>query len=143
MTGSAAIIDANVSLKMVLPDPFQGACQALIHRLVEHGFELVAPALWAYETTSTICRAVHLGQISSLQGEQALSATSSLGIRLLPPDADQDRRSFEWTLRLRRGSAYDSYYLALAELLGCDLWTADQRLVNAARAPWVRWAGEV
>ena len=143
MTGSAAIIDANVSLKMLLPGPFQAACQSLIHRLVGDGLELVAPALWACETTSTICKAIHLGQISPLEGEQVLSATSALGVRLVPPDAAQNRLAFEWTLRLRRGSAYDSYYVALAEILGCDLWTADQRLVNAAGAPWVRWAGEV
>jgi predicted nucleic acid-binding protein len=32
----------------------------------------------------------------------------------------------------------------LAQLLGVELWTADQHLVNAlgSAAPWVRWIGD-
>lgn len=33
---------------------------------------------------------------------------------------------------------------ALAEILGCEFWTADERLVNAAKdkLPWNRWLGD-
>jgi predicted nucleic acid-binding protein len=47
-----------------------------------------------------------------------------------------------WTLRLNRAAAYDSFYLALAERLGCNLWTADRRLWQAVSAGWVRLVGE-
>ena len=30
-----------------------------------------------------------------------------------------------------RPAVYDMHYVALAQLAGCDLWTADQRLINA------------
>jgi hypothetical protein len=43
--------------------------------------------------------------------------------------------------RLKRAAAYDSYYLALAESLNCDLWTTDSRLVNAVKLRWVRLVG--
>lgn len=33
--------------------------------------------------------------------------------------------------RFRRPTAYDVYYLAVADLLDCELWTADRRLVTA------------
>jgi predicted nucleic acid-binding protein len=52
-------------------------------------------------------------------------------------------QAFDWTLRLRRVAAYDSFYLALAQRLGCELWTFDRRLANAAAAPWVRYMGNV
>jgi predicted nucleic acid-binding protein len=42
---------------------------------------------------------------------------------------------------LNRAAAYDSFYLALAETLQCELWTADRRLRSAIDLPWVRWAG--
>jgi predicted nucleic acid-binding protein len=46
-----------------------------------------------------------------------------------------------WTRRLNRAAAYDSFYLAVAESLGCELWTADQRLSKAVDLPWVCLAG--
>jgi predicted nucleic acid-binding protein len=61
---------------------------------------------------------------------------------LIPPDIDQVRIAFDWTLRLDRTAAYDSFYLALAESLRCDLWTAARHLRNAVEQSWVRWAGE-
>ncbi|MGA2404943.1 MAG: type II toxin-antitoxin system VapC family toxin [Syntrophobacteraceae bacterium] len=40
-------------------------------------------------------------------------------------------------------SAYDAHYLALAQSLGTDFWTADRRLANdvAEMFPWVRFLG--
>ena len=54
----------------------------------------------------------------------------------------QARLAFDWTVRLKRAAAYDSFYLALAETMECELWTAEKRLCNAVDQPWVRWAGE-
>jgi predicted nucleic acid-binding protein len=114
----------------------------LIARLVSEGFELVAPALWAYETTSTLCKAIRFGQLTPDEGRRILAQLIELGVRLVVPDVWQNRQAFEWTLRLERAVAYDSYYLALAETLGCDFWTADRRLLNAVDVPWVRWLGD-
>ena len=54
---------------------------------------------------------------------------------LLPPDPYLVRAAFDWTMRLERAAAYDSFYLALAETLGCPLWTADRHLHNAVEQP--------
>ena len=61
-----------------------------------------------------------------------------MGVQLVAPGATLSRQAFEWMLWLKRVTAYDSYYLALAEALGCDLWTADRQLANALDLPWVR-----
>lgn len=142
MAGSPVVIDASLALKLVLPDPQREHASALVARLMSQGSELVAPALWAYETTSTLCKAVHFGQLTPDEGRRALSQLLGLGVRLVAPDAGQNRQALEWTLRLKRASAYDSYYLALAEALKCDLWTVDRRLFNAVDLSWVRWAGD-
>jgi len=141
VAGSPVVIDANLALKLVLPDPQREHASALVARLMSQGSELVAPALWAYETTSTLCKAVHFGQLTPDEGRRALSQLLGLGVRLVAPDAGQNRQALEWTLRLKRASAYDSYYLAL-EALKCDLWTFDRRLFNAVDLSWVRWAGD-
>ena len=142
MAGTPAVIDASIALKLVLPDPMREQCRAVISRLVSDGFELVAPVLWAYETTSRLCKAIHFGQLTSDEGRRILDQIAELGVRLVAPDARHNRQAFEWTLRLKRAAAYDSYYLALAKALQCDLWTADRRLFNTAESSWVRWVGD-
>ncbi len=141
MTGSsAAVVDASVALRAVLPGPQQVECQHLLGRLQSAGLALLAPALWAYETTSGLTRAIRVGLLIPEEGRRALAQLAKLGVQLVPPDDQQRQAALEWTLRLDRAAAYDSFYLALAEALGCDLWTADERLANAAGQPWVRWA---
>ena len=61
-------------------------------------------------------------------------------IRPVAPDSCQACRAYEWALQLKRAASYDSSYLALAESLGCELWTADARLQRAVGLPWVRLA---
>ena len=51
-----------------------------------------------------------------------------------------------WALARRWNlpTAYDAAYLALAEVTGCDLWTADRRFASSLRkkAPRGRLVGE-
>jgi len=41
-------------------------------------------------------------------------------------------RAWELAAELDRPQVYDCFYLATAELLGTELWTADERFYNAA-----------
>ncbi len=53
-------------------------------------------------------------------------------------------RALELADQLRQSAAYDVHYLALAETLKCDLWTADEKFYRAASptAGNVHWIGE-
>jgi predicted nucleic acid-binding protein len=73
---------------------------------------------------------------------QALQLSAELEVQLIQPDQELVIQAFDWTLRLKRAAAYDSFYLALARCLDCDLWTADRRLANAVGEPWVRYMGK-
>lgn len=139
MIGSLAVIDANVALKLLFPDPMQSQCRALFTFLNSRQFDIVAPTLWAYETVSGVCKAIHFGLLTRDEGQQILSKLADLNVRLILPSREQQTRAFEWTLHLNRAAAYDSFYLALAESLGCELWTADSRLCQVASVPWVRY----
>jgi len=65
-----------------------------------------------------------------------------LGVKLLYPD-NLHERAWELAKRFNRPQAYDSHYLALAEILGLELWTADKRLYNTVESdlPRVKWLG--
>jgi len=91
--------------------------------------------------TSALCTVVRYGELTLEEGRHTLVLAQRLGVQLIPPDTDQVRAAFDWSLRLERAAAYDSFYLALAETLRCALWTADRHLHNTVDQPWVRWAG--
>ncbi|MFC2029356.1 type II toxin-antitoxin system VapC family toxin [Chloroflexota bacterium] len=135
------VIDASVSFRLTLPGAQQKLYQSLADQWLDDGYLLCAPMLWVYEMTSALCKIVRLGELTPEEGQRTLASVRSLEIQLFAPDDEQIRLAFEWTARLKRAAAYDSFYLALAEVMQCDLWTADKRLCNAVDLPWVRVAG--
>ena len=144
MSSEWVVIDASVAVKAVLPNSLQPHCLALVTTFAK--LQPAAPALWAYETSSAIAKAFHFEELTEKEARQALEKLETLGIRLFVADAEQNRAAFDWTLQLKRASAYDSYYLVLAQRLECDFWTADRRLFNAlqdAHIAWIHWIEEI
>ncbi len=143
MVSPMVVIDASLAIKTILPNPEMAHCQLVLAQLQEA--QLVAPDLWAYEVTSTLAKAVFFKQITPDEGRAALQHVMRLDVQMVAPGESESKLAFEWTLRLKRASAYDSLYLSLAEELNADLWTADQRLINAfqgERPAWLHWSGE-
>ena len=144
MTTKLAIIDASLVIKTLMPNAELVACQGVLAHL--DGVQLAAPALWVYEITSTFAKAVHFGQITQEEGRQAIQQALALGVNIIAPDEAQSLLAYAWTLKLQRGAAYDSFYLAVAEALEADFWTADQRLFRALdgeKLGWLHWSGEM
>ncbi len=141
MTGSL-VVDASVAFRLIGPGPDRGRVRELWSQWESAGLELQAPFLWLYEFTSAVCKAVHHGGMTPLDAQEALALAQGLNVTLIPPDDAQIALALEWTMRLNRVAAYDSFYLALAETRQCEFWTADQRLCNAVGLPWVHCISE-
>ncbi|MCA9993966.1 MAG: type II toxin-antitoxin system VapC family toxin [Ardenticatenaceae bacterium] len=135
-------IDAGIAFKLIAPHPHQQDYINLVTQWHQADYQLCAPTLWAYEITSTFTKMAHFGHLSIANSRESLRLAYQLGIQLVPPDEEQALKAYAWTERLQRAAAYDSFYLALAETLGCELWTIDKRLVNAVGQPWVRLVEE-
>jgi predicted nucleic acid-binding protein len=135
------VIDASLAIRLILPDPRRAALRARMERWLQEGYEWVAPDLWLYEMTSALCKGAFFGLLTAEEAEASLALVSALPVQLVAADAEQARLAFAWTRRLNRAAAYEGFYLALAESLNCELWTADRRLHNAVGLPWVRLAG--
>jgi predicted nucleic acid-binding protein len=139
------VVDANLSLALVLATPYSGQAQALWERWRGSQAVVFAPDLWAYEVTSALRKAMVVTGMGLPEAEARLETLTQLGLHLVPPTPQMDRSALRWAHRLGQTVAYDAHYLALAEFLGCDFWTADRRLV-AALGPevrWAHWAGDV
>jgi predicted nucleic acid-binding protein len=92
-----------------------------------------APRLWMSETATAIRSRVAQKEISSEEAAEALRAVHSLRFEILDEDEELSLRALEWAGKLGQSKAYDAFYLALAEKLAVDFWTADERLANRCR----------
>jgi predicted nucleic acid-binding protein len=135
------VIDAGLGYAMSVADAATTRLRADIANKVSQGVKLGAPVLWRYELTSILTKSLHFGQLSETSARQALELSSEIAITLYSPDDELVRQAYAWTLRLKRAAAYDSFYLALAQQLACELWTVDHKLFNAVGVPWVRYVG--
>jgi predicted nucleic acid-binding protein len=110
---------------------------------VREDVEVIAPALLRYEVTSALWRKVVRGAMSLSDARRALEVALSPGIKFLNPP-ELSLHAFDLAARLDRPTAYEAHYLALAELMQGEFWTADERLYNAVRKdfPNIRWLGD-
>jgi predicted nucleic acid-binding protein len=138
---SALVIDAGVGYALCTQDATSTALRARVAASVESGLLLFAPGIWRFELTSILTKAVHFRQLSEYSARQVLQLSGELKVQMIQPDEELVAQAFDWTLRLKCAAAYDSFYLALARRLGCELWTVDRRLANAVAAPWVQYVG--
>ena len=134
---TSLVVDASFTFRLILPGPQQNRCQVLMTQWEQAGYSLYAPTLWLYEITSALAKTVHLDALIAAEAQQALQLAQRLNLQLIHPDENLTQSALEWTFRLQRAAAYDSFYLALAETLAAEFWTADKRLHNAVSASWV------
>ncbi len=123
------VIDASLVVKAILPNPETARCQAVLAHLQAQ--RLVAPAVWVDEIASLLARAVHSGQMTVQEGEEALHQAMALGVQIILPDETQARLAYRQALQSNLASTYDSFYLVAAEGLAAEFWTADQRLIQS------------
>ncbi len=136
----AVVVDANLMIHALMPGEFQQIAQQKLTGWRRSGVQLHAPTLWRYEVTSALSKSVHFGRITDAEAQALLRLLDNFSVELHLPTTDLSYSAYNWTQKLKRASAYDSFYVALAQSLNCRLWTMDQRLVNAAGLDWVRLA---
>lgn len=93
-----------------------------------HGGRLAAPHLLYAEVANVLRRAELAGDISVDVAGLAYSDLMDLAVDLYPFEPFAERI---WELR-RTVTAYDAWYVALAESIGASLATLDYRLVAAS-----------
>src|SRR6266545_5032749 len=138
------VVDANIAIQTVL---------AITDNL-EHFWERIdldqitpcAPRLWLSETTSAIRFLLSQKEITSEDAEQALRTIHGLRVEIINEDEELCLRALELAGKLGQSKAYDAIYVALAEKLVADFWTADERLANRCQKDlklnWVYFTGK-
>ena len=117
------VVDASAAMSALLN---AGAARSALTLESAH-----VPHLVDSEITNGLRRRVAARQVDASLAWRAVDSWRRLGATRYPSLGLLDRI---WELR-ENVTAYDATYVALAELLGCALLTADRRL---SRAPGVR-----
>jgi predicted nucleic acid-binding protein len=137
------VVDANILIAFGLADePLHAQANQILSAWQTTKEHLTAPRLFRSEITAVVRKAVYQQRITSEQGRVMLSQ-----LLIYPMEFHEDddllKEAYELAVHFNRPRAYDAQYMALAERLQCDFWTADERLVNSTQGQFshIRWLG--
>ncbi|MCC7104509.1 MAG: type II toxin-antitoxin system VapC family toxin [Chloroflexi bacterium] len=143
-------VDASVAAKWIFPEePLASQAEKLYQDSIARSQRLVAPALLPIEVTNIIRQRMRRDKVpgkpplSLPEAQQALQLFLSFPVEVVtPPGLHELALSLATSHNL--SAVYDAHYLALAHLLSCPLWTADQNLVNtlSGKLPFLHWIGQ-
>lgn len=142
MNNSQVCIDASFLTKLVILETHSQEAKSLWEEWIWKDVEAVAPLLLPFELTAILRKKLFRKLLTDAEADTAFAKVLALEVELLDPD-DLHVRAWAMARRLNQPTAYDSHYLALAESLNCEFWTADERLFNAVhdKLDWVHWIG--
>ncbi len=138
------VVDANIAIQTVLD--ITDNLERFWERVDLEQITPCAPRLWLSETTSAIRFLLSQKEITSDEAELALRTIHGLRVEIVNEDEELCLRALELAGKLSQSKAYDAMYLALAEKLVADFWTADEKLVHRCqkdlKLSWVYFIGK-
>ena len=138
------VVDASLALKWVVREPHSEEAAAQLEAWSRANRPLLTPPLIVYEATNVLHQRVRRGEFSSIEAQEALASllqTLAPTVQYVPGLAG---RALALANQFGLSATYDSHYLALAEHVAGEFWTADRRLWSATYQafPWMHWIGE-
>lgn len=133
------VVDASVVVDLVAPDvQVDAPARLLMTKLATAGVDVAAPALLWLETSNALLAGIRRGRWDGAAADAAAAQLDLVPVRSADIPADRTR-AFELARRYDNWSVCGMVYVALAERLGTELYTADERLrARLAHLPWVR-----
>jgi len=127
-------VDASVAIKWVVKsETWRKKARRFLLESLEQGYTLIAPPLFAYETESVLQGRLHAKTMSIAAVDEALTRLATFRVQLVThPELVTRARTI--ARQQSQPNIYDSLYAALAELRGCEFWTADKRFYDAVTA---------
>jgi len=137
------VIDANATLGLFLNLPYSKSVDRWMQARQAEEARLVVPTLWEYECLAGLRRAVTLKLLPTTEAERMVVDLLALDFQRVPPTLEMHQSAMAWAERIGQSKAYDAQYLALAESLDAEFWTADQRLFHSLQGLEVKWVHSV
>ncbi len=137
------VVDTSFAIKWILPEEYSAEARFLLVTWEQQDVIRTVPSWFACEVTNVLFKKVRSSALDPLDAQVGLLSLIE-GTTLHDVEPLISARALDIAISLNLRATYDAQYLALAEHLDCELWTADERFWNATRAafPRVRWIGE-
>ena len=137
------VVDASLAVKWLIEEEDSGEAREIARSWEDRGIHTAAPYFMPAEVANVLHRRVIDNEISVEEAVTLIEVLLASGIELRHPPGIH-ARALELASLLGQGAVYDAHYLALAEILDCEFWTADRRFYRGASAVVqnVRWIGE-
>lgn len=136
------VVDASLAVKWLVREVHSDNAYAMARSWAREEVYPMAPYLMPVEVANALYKRVKREEISLAEATSLLDGLLSTRIELREP-AGVHVKAMELAAELKQDAVYDAHYLALAEALNCELWTADERFYRAAISghTQVKWLG--
>ena len=137
------VVDASLALKWLVREVHTDKALAILRVWQDEEVILAAPHLLPFEVSNALHKRVTRGELSVQGASDLIGNLIASQIELHQP-WNLHGKALETASRFRQAGAFDAHYLALAESLDCELWTADENFYQSVRRDIgnVRWIGE-
>ena len=122
------VVDSCAGFKWLVAEPDSDKAIRLRDDYVSGAVELLAPDIFPIEIAHALTRAERQGRITRGEGFRRLSDMVA-ALPIMHPTLPLLPRAYEIS-SLARVGVYDCLYVALAEREGCEMITADDRLIR-------------
>lgn len=138
-----AVVDASLVFKWLVREEYTDKALGILRMWHDEEITPVAPHLLPFEVSNALHKRVTRGELSVEAAVDLIGNLLTSQIELHQP-WNLHGKALEMASRFGQGAVYDAHYLALAENLGCELWTADERFHRSVGQDLdhVHWIGE-
>lgn len=127
-------VDASVIVKLALKgEPYRVKARQLVHNSTRESIDLIAPPFFVSEVDTAIRKRVYDGRLSQTDAQRVYAVLDRAPIRVVTHQ-NLRQRAREIAEQFNQRTVYDATYAALAELRGCEFWTADKVFYDTVEA---------
>ncbi len=137
------VVDASLAFKWLVREEHTDKALAILREWHDEEVTPAAPHLLPFEVSNALHKRVTRGELSIEGAVDLIGNLLTSQIELHQP-WNLHGKALEMASRFGQAAAYDAHYLALAESLGCELWTADEKFCQSVAEDdgRVHWIGE-
>ena len=133
------VIDAGFTGALFLHTANSAFVEKQFRTWGKNGDQLFVPSIWLAEVTSVLRRAASLGRIKEEDARFILTVLPNLHIQIISPNPALLDAAFTASGRLGIKDGFAVHYLALAEHLHAEFWTANRALYEPLKEFHYEW----